>query len=89
MAEERLPHVRDMIMAETHEERQKHLAKLLPFQRDDFEGIFRAMAGLPVTIRLLDPPLHEFLPDYTDHGRTRAHEADRAPPRPNSPRRRR
>jgi len=65
MAEERLPHVRDMIMSESREEREKHLAKLLPFQRDDFEGIFRAMAGLPVTIRLLDPPLHEFLPDYT------------------------
>ena len=66
MQEERLPHVRNMIMAETLEEREKHLAKLLPFQREDFEGIFRAMAGLPVTIRLLDPPLHEFLPNYTD-----------------------
>jgi pyruvate, orthophosphate dikinase len=65
MAEERLPHVRNMIMSESREEREEHLAKLLPFQRDDFEGIFRAMAGLPVTIRLLDPPLHEFLPDYT------------------------
>ncbi len=66
MQEERLPHVRNMIMAETLEEREKHLAKLLPFQREDFDGIFRAMAGLPVTIRLLDPPLHEFLPNYTD-----------------------
>jgi pyruvate,orthophosphate dikinase len=65
MAEERLPHVRSMIMSENRTEREEHLAKLLPFQRDDFEGIFRAMAGLPVTIRLLDPPLHEFLPDYT------------------------
>ncbi|MHB0980074.1 MAG: pyruvate, phosphate dikinase [Thermoleophilia bacterium] len=65
MQEERLPHVRAMIMAETIEEREAHLANLLPFQRDDFDGIFRAMAGLPVTIRLLDPPLHEFLPDYT------------------------
>ena len=65
MAEERLPHVRNMIMSENRKEREEHLAKLLPFQRDDFEGIFRAMAGLPVTIRLLDPPLHEFLPDYT------------------------
>ena len=78
MAEDRLPHVRDMIMAESREERQKHLAKLLPFQREDFEGIFRAMVGLPVTIRLLDPPLHEFLPDYTSlMVRARAHEADR------------
>jgi pyruvate,orthophosphate dikinase len=66
MQEERLPHVRSMIMAETTEERQQQLAKLLPFQREDFDGIFRAMAGLPVTIRLLDPPLHEFLPNYTE-----------------------
>jgi pyruvate,orthophosphate dikinase len=66
MQEDRLPHVRAMIMSETLEERQKHLAKLLPFQREDFQGIFRAMEGLPVTIRLLDPPLHEFLPNYTD-----------------------
>ncbi len=65
MQEERLPHVRAMIMAGTLAEREAHLADLLPFQRDDFEGIFQAMAGLPVTIRLLDPPLHEFLPDYT------------------------
>ena len=53
-------------MADTLEEREKHLAKLLPFQREYFDGIFRAMVGLPVTIRLLDPPLHEFLPNYTD-----------------------
>jgi pyruvate,orthophosphate dikinase len=66
MQEERLPHVRNMIMAADTAEREKHLAKLLPFQREDFDGIFRAMAGLPVTIRLLDPPLHEFLPNYTD-----------------------
>ena len=65
MQEERLPHVRSMIMADTLEERLEHLAELLPFQREDFEGIFREMAGLDVTIRLLDPPLHEFLPDYT------------------------
>jgi len=65
MQEERLPHVRAMIMADSLEEREVHLADLLPFQRDDFDGIFRAMVGLPVTIRLLDPPLHEFLPDYT------------------------
>ena len=66
MQQERLPHVQNMIMADTTEEREKHLAKLLPFQREDFVGIFEAMAGLPVTIRLLDPPLHEFLPNYTD-----------------------
>ena len=65
MQEERLPHVRSMIMADTLEDRLTHLAELLPFQREDFEGIFREMAGLDVTIRLLDPPLHEFLPDYT------------------------
>jgi pyruvate, orthophosphate dikinase len=62
MAEERLPLVRAMIMATREEERREALGKLLPLQREDFEGIFEAMAGLPVTIRLLDPPLHEFLP---------------------------
>jgi pyruvate,orthophosphate dikinase len=62
MAEERLPLVRAMIMASGEEERREALAKLLPHQQADFEGIFEAMAGLPVTIRLLDPPLHEFLP---------------------------
>lgn len=66
MEEERLPHMQSMILADTKEERERHLEKLLPFQRQDFEGIFRVMAGFPVTIRLLDPPLHEFLPDYTD-----------------------
>ncbi len=62
MAEERLPIVRQMIMASREEERRAALEQLLPFQQSDFEGIFEAMAGLPVTIRLLDPPLHEFLP---------------------------
>ena len=61
-AEDRLPHVQKMILADTEPERREHLNKLLPFQRADFEGLFRAMDGLPVTIRLLDPPLHEFLP---------------------------
>jgi pyruvate,orthophosphate dikinase len=62
MAEERLPFVREMILARDEEERRAALERLLPMQQDDFEGIFEAMAGLPVTIRLLDPPLHEFLP---------------------------
>jgi pyruvate, orthophosphate dikinase len=62
MAEDRLPLVREMIMARGEEERRAALEKLLPHQQSDFEGIFEAMAGLPVTIRLLDPPLHEFLP---------------------------
>jgi pyruvate,orthophosphate dikinase len=62
MAEERLPIVREMIMASGEDERRDTLDKLLPMQQSDFEGIFEAMAGLPVTIRLLDPPLHEFLP---------------------------
>jgi len=61
-AEDRIPHMRAMIMAGSEEERRAALAKLLPMQRQDFEGLFRAMDGLPVTIRLLDPPLHEFLP---------------------------
>ncbi|HVB10533.1 MAG TPA: pyruvate, phosphate dikinase, partial [Bacillota bacterium] len=62
MAPERLPVVHRMVLAETDAERASALADLLPMQEEDFLGIFRAMAGLPVTIRLLDPPLHEFLP---------------------------
>jgi pyruvate, orthophosphate dikinase len=61
-AEGRLPLVREMIMAESEEGRRSALERLLPVQQGDFEAIFEAMAGLPVTIRLLDPPLHEFLP---------------------------
>lgn len=64
MAQERLPHVQEMILAESPEERQKPLATLLEIQRQDFYGILKAMAPLPVTIRLLDPPLHEFLPAH-------------------------
>ncbi|NLX56629.1 MAG: pyruvate, phosphate dikinase [Planctomycetaceae bacterium] len=60
--EDRIVAVREMILAETPEARKAALAKLLPFQRKDFVGIFTAMKGLPVTVRLLDPPLHEFLP---------------------------
>jgi len=60
--EERLPVVQQMILADTEQQRRAALDRLLPFQQSDFEGIFEAMAGLPVTIRLLDPPLHEFLP---------------------------
>jgi len=59
---ERIIAVREMILAESKEEREKALAKIKPFQKEDFKGIFKAMDGLPVTIRLLDPPLHEFLP---------------------------
>jgi pyruvate, orthophosphate dikinase len=59
---ERLDAIREMILAENGQGRSEALEKLLPMQRTDFEGIFRAMDGLPVTIRLLDPPLHEFLP---------------------------
>ena len=62
MQQERLPIVQDMILSDTAESRAKALEKLLPFQRDDFSGILEAMQGYPVTIRLLDPPLHEFLP---------------------------
>ena len=61
-AADRLPHVQQMILANTTEGREKALNKLLPMQRSDFKGLFEVMAGLPVTIRLLDPPLHEFLP---------------------------
>jgi pyruvate,orthophosphate dikinase len=61
--------MREMILAETVDDRKKALAKLLPFQRQDFEGLFRAMKGFPVTIRTLDPPLHEFLP-HDDKGQS-------------------
>jgi pyruvate,orthophosphate dikinase len=60
--EDRITSMREMILADTKEDREKALAKLLPMQRDDFLGIFKAMNGKPVTIRTLDPPLHEFLP---------------------------
>ena len=59
---DRIKAMREMILADTVEAREKALAKLLPYQREDFVGLFTAMKGLPVTIRLLDPPLHEFLP---------------------------
>ena len=61
-APKRIPHMRAMILADNEKDRRTALKKLLPYQREDFEGLFRAMDGLPVTIRLLDPPLHEFLP---------------------------
>jgi pyruvate,orthophosphate dikinase len=61
-AEDRIPHMRAMILADNEKDRRAALKKLLPMQRSDFFGLFKAMAGLPVTIRLLDPPLHEFLP---------------------------
>jgi pyruvate,orthophosphate dikinase len=60
---ERLPIVQRMILAETSAERVKALNELLPYQRNDFDGLFEAMTGLPVIIRLIDPPLHEFMPD--------------------------
>ncbi len=59
---EKIPVVREMIASETKEQREKALDKLLPMQKEDFKGLFREMKGLPVTIRLIDPPLHEFLP---------------------------
>ena len=64
-APERIAAIREMIVSKTKEQREKALDKILPMQREDFEGLFREMKGLPVTIRLLDPPLHEFLP-HTD-----------------------
>src|ERR1700730_6822038 len=66
MEQDRLPIVQNMIMATTTADREKYLAQLLPIQRGDFEGIFKAMAGLPVIIRLIDPPLHEFLPSLEE-----------------------
>ncbi len=66
METERLPIVQKMILADTSEERTAALNELLPFQRSDFVGILKAMDGLPVVIRLIDPPLHEFLPSHDD-----------------------
>ena len=66
MQRERLPVVQRMILSNSPQARAEALAELLPFQRDDFRGILEAMAGYPVTIRLLDPPLHEFLPGLED-----------------------
>jgi len=66
MAADRLPAVRKMILAENEEQRAAALAEILPMQQKDFEGIFTAMKGLPVTVRLLDPPLHEFLPNLVE-----------------------
>ena len=65
-APERIAAIREMIVSKTKEQREKALDKILPMQRGDFEGLFREMKGLPVTIRLLDPPLHEFLPHTDD-----------------------
>ena len=62
-AEDRIPAMREMILSDTKEEREGALEKIIPMQRSDFEGLFRAMDGYPVIIRLLDPPLHEFLPE--------------------------
>jgi pyruvate,orthophosphate dikinase len=84
MADDRLLVVREMILARDEEERRAALNKLLPLQQGDFEAIFEAMVGLPVTIRLLDPPLHEFLPPLeeatTDAMRDRIRELHEANP---------
>ena len=64
--EKKIPHMRAMILADNEKDRRKALKKLLPMQRKDFEGVFKAMDGFPVTIRTLDPPLHEFLPRRED-----------------------
>src|SRR5436189_3943481 len=63
-SEDRRLAIREMILAQDGEARRRALARLLPFQQKDFEGIFEAMDGRPVTIRLIDPPLHEFLPSH-------------------------
>src|SRR6202042_334551 len=64
--EAKIPHMRAMILADTEKDRRTALRKLLPMQRNDFVGVFRAMDGFPVTIRTIDPPLHEFLPRRED-----------------------
>ncbi len=72
MAADRQPKMREMILADNVEDRRAALDELLPLQQEDFEGVFEAMDGLPVTIRLLDPPLHEFLPPDEDDPRAHA-----------------
>ena len=74
----RITAMREMILADTTEAREKALEKLLPFQRDDFYGLFKEMKGLPVTIRLIDPPLHEFLP-HDDAGQNEVAKALKVP----------
>jgi pyruvate,orthophosphate dikinase len=70
---DRIDAVREMILAETQEARETAVAKLLPYQKKDFAGIFRSLNGLPATIRLLDPPLHEFLPQTAEQQKELAH----------------
>ena len=82
MAEDRQPKMRRMIMADDADARRDALAELLPLQQEDFEGLFEAMKGLPVTIRLLDPPLHEFLPGPAGPGGAGRARADRVHGRP-------
>ena len=83
MAADRQPKMRAMIMADGEDDRRKALGELLPLQQEDFEGLFDRMSGLPVTIRLLDPPLHEFLPSAEDVAqeveRARIEESDDLP----------
>jgi pyruvate,orthophosphate dikinase len=76
--EERLPVVQEMILADDEAARRRALDRLLPFQQRDFEGIFEVMSGLPVTIRLLDPPLHEFLPSLDETADERVRERIKA-----------
>ncbi len=76
---DRIYAMREMILADSTDARQRALAKLLPFQREDFVGIFRAMKGFPVTIRTLDPPLHEFLPHDSETQRETAHKLGVSP----------
>jgi len=73
---DRIESIREMIVSRTVEQRKKALEKLLPMQRGDFEGLFKEMKGYPVTIRLLDPPLHEFLPQEDDDIKALANEMD-------------
>jgi pyruvate, orthophosphate dikinase len=73
---DRIPAIREMIVSKTEEQRRKALDKLLPMQRGDFEGLFTEMKGYPVTIRLLDPPLHEFLPNEEEDIEMLAKEMD-------------
>ena len=73
---DRIKAVREMILSDDEAGRRKALDKLLPYQREDFYGIFKAMHDLPVTVRTLDPPLHEFLPHEAENQQDNKQEAD-------------
>lgn len=74
--EDRIPRIREMIVSKTVEERKEALDKLIPFQKADFKGMYEVLAGMPMTVRLLDPPLHEFVPHADEDIKALANDMD-------------